>query len=115
MLRLRNIYFISKRAKLKYIAAIVKIRGGMHITKYTEMIGLFAAFLGTISLVPQLIKICKEKSAHDISMIMYIIICIDSILWFTYGLVLSLRPLIIQSIITFVCAFAIIVMKRIWR
>jgi MtN3 and saliva related transmembrane protein len=79
-----------------------------------EIVGFIAALLGTCSLVPQVIKILKSKSTVSISLIMYIIIAIDSILWLIYGLTLSLHPLIVQSCITGCCAFIVIITKLLW-
>lgn len=83
--------------------------------KYIEILGLIAASLGTISLIPQVIKILNSRSTHSISLTMYIIISIDSILWLSYGLNLSLRPLIIQSSITLACSCLIVVLKLLWK
>lgn len=80
-----------------------------------ETIGFLAALLGTTSLLPQIIKIWKTRCTKSISLIMYIIICIDSILWITYGAVLSLTPLMGQALLTFTCSFLILVMKLLWK
>lgn len=80
-----------------------------------EILGFIAAVLGTFSLVPQVIKTWKFQAVSGISLIMYIIISIDSLLWLTYGIVLSIAPLIVQSSITFSCAFVMIIMKLLWE
>jgi MtN3 and saliva related transmembrane protein len=79
-----------------------------------EILGFLAAMLGTISLLPQVIKVWRLKCAKSISLIMYIIICIDSILWITYGAIYNLLPLLVQASLTFVCAFLILIMKLTW-
>lgn len=85
------------------------------LIKNIEILGFTAAMLGTFSLVPQVIKTWKSHSVAGISLIMYIIISIDSILWLIYGTVLSLVPLIVQGSITFSCAFTMIIMKVLWN
>ena len=80
-----------------------------------EILGFTAAILGTCSLIPQVIKILRSRSTSGISLIMYIIIAIDSLLWLTYGFVLSLSPLIIQSLITCCCASIVIATKILWK
>ena len=80
-----------------------------------EILGFTAAVLGTLSLIPQVIKTCKSRTVAGISLIMYVIICLDSVLWLIYGIVLTLIPLIIQSSITFTCAFMMILMKLAWN
>ena len=57
----------------------------------------------------------KSHSVKGISLIMYIIISVDSVLWLIYGGVLDLTPLIVQSSITFTCAFMMIIMKLLWN
>ena len=81
----------------------------------TEILGFTAAVLGTFSLIPQVIKTWKSHSVISISLIMYVIISIDSVLWLIYGSVLALTPLIVQSSITFTCAFMMILMKLLWN
>ena len=80
-----------------------------------DILGFIAAVLGTFSLVPQVVKTCRFRSVSGISLIMYIIITVDSLLWLTYGIVLSIAPLIAQSTITFSCAFVMIIMKLLWE
>ena len=84
------------------------------ISENIEIIGFLAAMLGTISLVPQVIKIWRIKCTKSISLIMYIIICADSILWITYGTVYHLIPLMTQALLTFLCSFLILIMKLAW-
>ena len=80
-----------------------------------EILGFIAALLGTFSLLPQVIKTWKTGSVGGISLIMYIIITVDSILWLTYGIILSITPLIAQSTIILSCSFAMIIMKLVWK
>ena len=81
----------------------------------TEILGFTAAVLGTFSLIPQVIKTWTSHSVISISLIMYFIISIDSVLWLIYGSMLALIPLIVQSSITFTCAFMMIIMKLLWN
>ena len=80
-----------------------------------EILGFIAAVLGTFSLVPQVVKTWRFQVVSGISLIMYIIIAVDSLLWLIYGIVLSIAPLIVQSTITFSCSFVMIIMKLLWE
>ncbi len=80
-----------------------------------EILGFVAAILGTLSLIPQVIKTWTSRSVKGISLTMYIIISIDSILWLFYSSTLWLVPLIVQSSIIFSCASSMIVMKLLWN
>ena len=80
-----------------------------------QTLGFIAAILGTCSLIPQVIKILRSHSTSGISLMMYLIIAIDSLLWLSYGIILSLPPLMIQSSITFCCALIVITTKILWK
>ena len=80
-----------------------------------EILGFTATALGTLALIPQIIKTYTSRTVVGISLITYVIICLNSVLWITYGVVLTLTPLIIQSLITFTSAFVMIIMKLLWE
>ena len=52
----------------------------------TELIGLLAGFCTTLSLVPQLHRMWKAKSAHDLSLAMFFVFGIGVVLWLLYGI-----------------------------
>jgi MtN3 and saliva related transmembrane protein len=52
----------------------------------TELIGLLAGFCTTLSLVPQLHRIWRAKSAHDLSLAMFLVFGIGVVLWLLYGI-----------------------------
>ncbi|MGE5533308.1 MAG: SemiSWEET transporter [Bacillota bacterium] len=74
-------------------------------------IGLIAALLTTVSLVPQLIKIHKTKSTKDISMGMFALFCGGVLLWFIYGVFLHDFPIVIANSIAFIQAALILFFK----
>ena len=74
-------------------------------------LGYFAGFLTTVSLVPQVIKTWKTKSADDFSLAMLLIWCTGIVCWVAYGLLLNAVPLILSNLATFLMAGAILVMK----
>ena len=51
----------------------------------TEIVGLIAGICTSISLLPQLIKLLKNKKAEDISLFYLIILFIGLGLWIWYG------------------------------
>jgi MtN3 and saliva related transmembrane protein len=85
------------------------------LTNNKELIGFIAAGLGTFSLIPQVIQTWRSHSVGDISLIMYLMMSINSILWVIYAFALSSTPLIVQSAIIFTCASSIVTMKLIWK
>jgi MtN3 and saliva related transmembrane protein len=49
-------------------------------------IGLIASILTTLAAVPQLIKICKEKNAENISLMWVVILFLGLCGWIYYGI-----------------------------
>jgi MtN3 and saliva related transmembrane protein len=80
-----------------------------------ELIGYMAAFCGTVSLIPQIIKLRKERSAKAISTTMYLIYTLGLVLWLTYGIMINSIPLIIADIITLGLSITILIMKYLWK
>ncbi len=86
-----------------------------YILIYQEFLGFAAAALGTISFLPQVIKIWKSHSVQDISFTMYIIYWISLILWLSYGIIIKSTPLIIAELSTLILVSTILVMKYLWK
>ena len=82
---------------------------------YEELLGFIAAAFGTISFLPQVIKIWKSHSVNDISTSMYVIYAISIILWLGYGIIIKSAPLITAEIITLILVSMILVMKYMWK
>ena len=78
---------------------------------YVAILGLVAAFLTTISFVPQVLKIWRTRHTADISLKMFVIYTIGVFLWLVYGLMLGDLPLILSNIITFALTLSILIMK----
>ncbi|GHS91694.1 hypothetical protein FACS1894139_16900 [Planctomycetales bacterium] len=76
-----------------------------------EIIGFIAAIFSTISFVPQVYKTWKTKSARDVSMPMFVIYAISTLLWMTYGFGVNSRPVYIANIIVTVLATTQIILK----
>ena len=64
-----------------------------------DYIGLIAGGIVTVGLIPQIIRIYKFKSAHDISAIFNLAMLTGMALFLIYGILLGLRPLIFWNII----------------
>jgi MtN3 and saliva related transmembrane protein len=75
------------------------------------IIGLFAALFTTVSLLPQLIKVYKTKSAKDISTGMFSLFCGGVFLWFIYGVFINDFPIIIANSLAFIQAAMILFFK----
>jgi len=51
-----------------------------------QMIGICAAALTMFSFVPQILKVIKTKSAHDVSPVMLVQLAAGVSLWIAYGI-----------------------------
>lgn len=63
----------------------------------TTWIGIFAGTLTAISLLPQLIKILREKKPGDFSILMFLILLAGLALWIWYGILKKDWPIIITN------------------
>lgn len=63
----------------------------------TQWIGIAAGVLTSISMLPQLIKIIKEKKAEDVSVVMILILIVGLALWATYGILKMDWPIIVTN------------------
>ena len=61
------------------------------------IIGIIAGILTSISMIPQLIKIIKEKEVKNISWGMITVLLIGVTLWVFYGILKSEWPIILSN------------------
>jgi len=80
-----------------------------------ETIGLNAGMLTTLSCLPQLIKSYKTKSTQDISMSMYVMLCIGFLLWIVYGVFMDSISLILTNVISFALSIPLLFFKYKWE
>lgn len=81
----------------------------------TDVIGLLAGLLTTISLIPQAMKIWKSRSAEDISLKMFVAFSIGIALWLAYGILMKELPMILWNSVSLALAAAILAMKLKFR
>ncbi|MFT3910513.1 MAG: SemiSWEET family transporter [Ferruginibacter sp.] len=69
---------------------------------WTELTGLIASALSSITFMPQVYKAWKTKSVADLSFAMLFIVFFSTVIWLIYGFGRGLLPVIIcNSIICF--------------
>jgi MtN3 and saliva related transmembrane protein len=78
---------------------------------YPTLLGMAAGTLTTIAYLPQVIKVWKTRSTHDISMGMFITLCLGLIMWTFYGFSINSTPVIVANIISLILAFTVLVFK----
>jgi MtN3 and saliva related transmembrane protein len=74
-------------------------------------IGMTAAVCTTVSLVPQLIRVWRLRSAREISLAMFLIFSLGVFLWLVYGLCIHSTPVILANVVTLVLSLAILALK----
>jgi MtN3 and saliva related transmembrane protein len=62
-----------------------------------ELLGLIAGLFISFSLIPQIIRVIKLKSAHEVSLLFTSLLLLGTILWLIYGIVLHLIPIILWN------------------
>lgn len=68
-----------------------------------NILGIVAGFLTSIAMIPQLIKVIKEKNVEDLSWVMILVLICGLSLWVWYGFIQDELPIIISN------AFAVLV------
>jgi MtN3 and saliva related transmembrane protein len=75
------------------------------------IIGFTAAALTTGSFLPQAIKTIRTKDTHSISLFMYLLFSIGTLLWLLFGLLSNNIPIVVANAITLVFAVIILIYK----
>lgn len=78
---------------------------------WIEIAGLVAAFCTTVSFLPQAWKTIKTKETEGISLRMYSIFTIGTLLWLTYGIFTNNLPVILANAVTSALAAIILFYK----
>ena len=79
---------------------------------YITLIGLLAGTLSIVAYFPQVWKTYVTKHSKDLSMKWLIITFGSQVLWFTYGILTGILPVILTSSSTCVMTSSLIIMKR---
>ena len=84
----------------------------MHLlTIPIQALGMTAGLLTSVSMLPQLIKTLKEKTAGDVSFFMLVVLIAGVSLWIYYGVLKNDTPIIITNCISVVLNMAVAVLK----
>lgn len=67
----------------------------------TQWIGIAAGVLTSVSMLPQLMKMIREKKAHDVSIVMLLVLMAGLAMWAVYGFMREDWPIIITNSFSF--------------
>ena len=76
-----------------------------------EWIGFAAAFLTSVSFIPQAVMTIRTKNTSGISRGMYFMFTVGVSLWLVYGVYLHSWPMIAANTVTLILATTVLVMK----
>lgn len=79
--------------------------------EYTQILGIAAGILTATSLIPQIVKILKEKKADDVSPMMLAILMAGLGLWTAYGILKEDWPIIITNAFSFLLNGVVLVLR----
>lgn len=77
----------------------------------TTVLGYIAGALTTMSLVPQVWKMWKTKSARDVSLAMFLVFVVGISLWIAYGVSIRSAPVIIANTVSLLLGFVVLWLK----
>lgn len=75
------------------------------------IIGYLAAFGTTASFLPQAVKTIQTKDTSGISLPMYILFTVGTLLWLIYGVMAPSLPVAVANAITLIFASTILIYK----
>jgi MtN3 and saliva related transmembrane protein len=68
---------------------------------WRELLGFIAGALTTVGFVPQVWRLFKLRSAHEISLPFTVFFLLGIAFWLSYGILLDQPPIIIWNAVTF--------------
>ncbi|MDX2135285.1 MAG: SemiSWEET family transporter [Saprospiraceae bacterium] len=80
-------------------------------TFLTELIGTLAGILSCLTFVPQVVKTWKARSFQGVSLLMFVIAFLSTILWLIYGLLIHSFSVVFTNVIVMVLTLTMLVMR----
>lgn len=83
----------------------------MYDLTFTDLVGMVAGILSTLSFLPQAVKVWRTHSTKDLSLGMYVLYTSALLLWGLYAWLIQSWPLLLTEVFTLVLSLYILVMK----
>lgn len=77
----------------------------------TQIVGIIAGVLTAISMLPQLIKMVKEKKADDVSLLMLLVLLAGLSLWVVYGIMREDLPIIVTNSFSLMLNITVVILR----
>lgn len=78
---------------------------------FVDILGYSAGAITSLTFLPQVIKTWREKSAKDISLMMFIIAAVNEIMWIVYGALLDNWVIILTNAVVLTMSSIMIFFK----
>jgi MtN3 and saliva related transmembrane protein len=76
-----------------------------------QLVGIVAGLLTTVAFVPQVLKTWRSRSAKDLSLGMFSLLCAGVILWLVYGMATGDLPIILANGFTLMLSLTLLYFK----
>ena len=83
--------------------------------QYVQIVGLIAGVFTSVSSIPQLIKIIKEKKVEDLSVGMVIVLISGIAIWVYYGILRNDWPVILTNSFSFIINIILLILYKIYK
>jgi MtN3 and saliva related transmembrane protein len=67
-----------------------------------EILGLVAGAITTGSIIPQVTRVFKYRSARDVSLLFTILLLVGDGSWLVYGVILRLIPIVLSNVLAMI-------------
>lgn len=81
----------------------------------SEVLGIAAGVLTAASMIPQVVKMIKEKKASQVSILMILVLICGISLWIWYGLLKEDKPIIYTNVFSLMVNLFLVVLRIRYR
>ena len=82
---------------------------------FVDILGYTAGAVTSLTFLPQVIKTWKEKTARDISLMMFVIAAVNETMWIVYGVLLDNWVIILTNAAVLAMSLIMIFFKLSYR
>ena len=82
---------------------------------FVDILGYSAGAITALTFLPQVLKTWKEKSARDISLLMFVIAATNEIMWIAYGVLKNDMVIIVTNAVVLALSSIMISLKLKYR
>lgn len=77
----------------------------------TDILGYTACAVTSLTFLPQVVKTWKEKSAKNVSLMMFLIAFVNEVMWIAYGVLRNDMVIIVTNVIMIIMCSVMISLK----